>query len=217
MKYTSIALVVIAAMFFTGCSCHRSLVYQFGESYIYDVFFVDVTGDTTQSCSITMTPKKLSMFGDYGLRYDYEPCMGQPAYYENTSFIENSDGIELHPPRMGTMAFTEVVPYPNYHYPLGVIVSGTGEIDIRKSTFRQAEGKTISYEYKQDGTDTILFNGKPMECYLVTGKNTSHIEMLGRYCVTYWFHPTYGFIRWKYILPDRSTCLLYTSPSPRDA
>ena len=201
-------LFFISAVFpflISGCSSQKPVVYQFGETYTFDVLFINEKGDTTDNCEIKMKPCKTSPWGQYGLHYNYDTCMGNPAYYEKTIYSDNENGIELHPPRMGALAFTGIVPFPTYTYPIGCMVSASGEMKILESTFAPATGKTIKYEYEQRGVDTILFRGDYIESYTVQGENTSHHDSLGHYHVMYWFHPKYGFIRWKYILPNDKT------------
>jgi hypothetical protein len=155
-----------------------------------------------------MSTLKNSVFGGTGLRYDYEKCGNQPAYYEITSYIDNENYIELHPPRMGLLSFTAVLPYPNYHYPEGCVVSINGETYFEKTTFAPAKGKTISYKSEQEGSETINHNGKEIKCYTITGENTNHIEELGQYRVKYFFNTTLGFVRWEYFLPNNEKIIL---------
>mgnify|MGYP003530086358 FL=1 len=155
-----------------------------------------------------MSTLKNSVFGGTGLRYDYEKCGNQPAYYEITSYIDNENYIELHPPRMGLLSFTAVLPFPNYHYPEGCVVSINGETYFEKTTFAPAKGKTISYKSEQKGEEIILCKGKEIECYTITGENTNHIEELGQYKVKYYFLSTLGFVRWEYFLPNNEKIIL---------
>lgn len=208
MKRFLFFLSVATPLLLSGCSSQKPTVYQFGETYTFDVLFINEKGDTVDNCKIKMKIGKSSPWGQYGLRYDYDSCMGHPAYYEKTSFSDNEKGIELHPPRMGALAFTGILPYPSYSYPHGCIVSASGEIDIRKSTFKQASGKIVKYKYEQQGFDTIQFRGSAIECYIVHGENTSHHQDLGHYRAAYWFHPKYGFVRWEYTLSDNSIVIL---------
>jgi hypothetical protein len=155
-----------------------------------------------------MSTLKNSFFGSAALRYDYEKCGNNPAYYEITSYIDNENYIELHPPRMGLLSFTAVLPYPNYHYPEGCVVSINGETYFEKTTFEPAKGKTISYKSEQKGSETLLYNGKEIECYTIKGENTNHIEELGQYRVKYFFNTTLGFVRWEYFLPNNEKIIL---------
>lgn len=201
MKRFLFFISAVSLSLLCGCSSNKPIVYQFGETYTFGVLFIDAKGDTIDNCEIKMKPGKASPWGQYGLRYDYDSCIEYPAYEENTSYSDNESGIELHPPRMGALAFTGILPYPTYSYPVGCIVSASGEIDIKQSTFTQSSGKTIQYKYEQQGIDTIQFRGNAIGCYMVQGENTSHHQDIGHYHVTYWFHPQYGFLRWEYILP----------------
>lgn len=201
-------ILTLISIVISACSSSRYSVYKPETSYSYQVIHINDKGDTLSNCSLQMSTLKNSFFGEAGLRYDYEKCGNQPAYYEITSYIDNEDCVELHPPRMGMLSFTAVLPYPNYHYPEGCVVSINGETYFEKTTFKPARNKTISYKSEQKGSETINHNGKEIECYTIKGENTNHIEELGQYRVKYYFHPTLGFVRWEYTLPNNEKIIL---------
>ncbi len=206
MKKTII--ITLISIVISACSSSRYNVYKPENKYSYQVIQINEKGDTINNCSLQMSTLKNSFFGEAGLRYDYEKCGNNPAYYEITSYIDNENYIELHPPRMGLLSFTAVLPYPNYHYPEGCLVSIKGETYFEKTTFAPAKGKTISYQSKQEGEETILHKGEEIKCYLVNGENTSHIEELGQYKVKYYFNPDLGFVKWEYTLPNKEQVIL---------
>ena len=206
MKKTII--ITLISIVISACSSSRYSVYKPETSYSYQVIQINDKSDTVNNCSLQMSTLKNSVFGGTGLRYDYEKCGNQPAYYEITSYIDNENYIELHPPRMGLLSFTAILPYPNYHYPEGCVVSINGETYFEKTTFEPAKGKTISYKSEQKGEEIILCKGKEIECYTIKGENTSHIEELGQYKVKYYFHSTLGFVRWEYTLPNNEKIIL---------
>lgn len=201
-------ILTLIAITISACSSSRYSVYKPENKYSYQVIQINDKGDTLSNCSLQMSTLKNSFFGSAGLRYDYEKCGNQPAYYEITSYIDNENYVELHPPRMGMLSFTAVLPYPNYRYPEGCVVSINGETYFEKTTFKPARNKTISYKSEQKGSETINHNGKEIECYTITGENTNHIEELGQYKVKYYFHPTLGFVRWEYSLPSNEKIIL---------
>ena len=192
----------------SACSSGRYSVYKPENTYSYQVIHINDKGDTINNCHLQMSMLKNSFFGEAGLRYDYEKCGNNPAYYEITSYIDNENYVELHPPRMGMLSFTAILPFPNYHYPEGCVVSINGETYFEKTTFAPAKGKTISYKSEQEGSETLLYNGKEIECYTIKGENTSHIEELGQYRVKYFFNTTLGFVRWEYSLPNNEKIIL---------
>ena len=201
-------ILTLISIVISACSSSRYSVYKPETSYSYQVIHINDKGDTLSNCSLQMSTLKTSFFGEAGLRYDYEKCGNQPAYYEITSYIDNENYIELHPPRMGMLSFTAVLPYPNYHYPEGCVVSINGETYFEKTTFAPAKNKTISYKSEQKGSETINHNGKEIKCYTITGENTNHIEELGQYRVKYFFNTTLGFVRWEYTLPNNEKIIL---------
>lgn len=206
MKKTII--ITLISIVISACSSSRYSVYKPETSYSYQVIHINDKGDTLSNCSLQMSTLKNSFFGEAGLRYDYEKCGNNPAYYEITSYIDNENYIELHPPRMGLLSFTAILPFPNYHYPEGCVVSINGETYFEKTTFAPAKGKTISYKSEQEGSETINHNGKEIKCYTITGENTNHIEELGQYRVKYFFNTTLGFVRWEYTLPNKDQVIL---------
>lgn len=206
MKKTII--ITLISIIISACSSSRYSVYKPETSYSYQLIHINDEGDTINNCHLQMSMLKTSFFGEAGLRYDYEKCGNQPAYYEITSYIDNENYIELHPPRMGMLSFTAVLPYPNYHYPEGCIVSINGETYFEKTTFEPAKNKTISYKSEQEGEEIILCKGKEIKCYTITGENTNHIEELGQYRVKYFFNTTLGFVRWEYFLPNNEKIIL---------
>ena len=206
MKKT--VIITLIAIIISACSSSRYSVYKPETSYSYQVIHINDKGVTINNFHLQMSMLKTSFFGSASLRYDYEKCGNNPAYYEITSYIDNEDCVELHPPRMGMLSFTAVLPYPNYHYPEGCVVSINGETYFEKTTFAPAKGKTISYKSEQKGCETINHNGKEIKCYTITGENTNHIEELGQYRVKYFFNTTLGFVRWEYTLPNNEKIIL---------
>lgn len=206
MKKTII--ITLISIVISACSSSRYSVYKPETSYSYQVIHINDKGDTLSNCSLQMSTLKNSFFGEAGLRYDYEKCGNNPAYYEITSYIDNENYVELHPPRMGMLSFTAILPFPNYHYPEGCVVSINGETYFEKTTFEPTKNKTISYKSEQKGSETLLYNGKEIECYTITGENTNHIEELGQYRVKYYFHSSLGFVRWEYFLPNNEKIIL---------
>ena len=201
-------ILTLITIIISACSSSRYSVYKPENKYSYQVIHINDNGDTVNNCSLQMSTLKNSVFGGTGLRYDYEKCGNNPAYYEITSYIDNENYVELHPPRMGLLSFTAVLPYPNYRYPEGCVVSINGETYFEKTTFKPARNKTISYKSEQKGSETLLYNGKEIKCYTITGENTNYIEELGQYKVKYFFNTTLGFVRWEYFLPNKEKIIL---------
>lgn len=193
----------MVAMLFVGCSSYEPVIMPFGKTYGYTVEMTDASDKCISDlCRVRMTTSKKKYHGQFGLNYEYDSCMGYPMYTEHTGYIEDKDHIELHPPRMGMLAFTEVLPFPIYHLPVGCVATANGSLTVARSTFSKASGKTIEYRYEQSGEDTIFMEGEQLLCYTVVGENTNHHDDIGHYQVKYWFNPEYGFVRWIYTLPD---------------
>lgn len=195
-------LLCFPLLFFCGCSSYKHSIYKKGDSYLYEVSFINENNDTTTTCSLT-----LSVLSDNRINYRYSQCDKQD-FLESTTYNENKNAIELHPPRMGNLSFTGILPFPTYSYPVGSIAEANGEIIIIKSTFKQANGKTITYEYRQNGEDSLIYNKEKLECFIVKGKNTNYQKELGQYYVKYWFNSIYGFVKWEYVLPNDKRVIL---------
>lgn len=202
MKKILMICAATALLLLVGCSSYEPVVFPFGKTYTYEVSFADGCAVPDTSFEIKMTTSKNKFFGQFGLKYEYFTHDGTPVYVEKTGYTEDKGCVELHPPRMGMMAFTEVVPFPTYWFPVGCYVSSNGSIKVANSTFTAANGKTIEYAYKQGDVDTLNHWGEEIECFVVIGENTNHYDDIGHYRVTYWFHPQYGFVLWKYELPE---------------
>lgn len=201
-------ILTLITIIISACSSSRYNVYKPENKYSYQVIQINDKGDIINNCHLQMSTLKTSFFGEAGLRYDYEKCGNNPAYYEITSYIDNENYVELHPPRMGMLSFTAILPFPNYRYPEGCVVSINGETYFEKTTFKPARNKTISYKSEQEGSETINHNGEEIKCYTIKGENTSHIEELGQYRVKYFFNTTLGFVRWEYTLPNNEKIIL---------
>lgn len=86
-----------------------------------------------------------------------------------------------------------------------------------KGAFEQANGKTITYEYRQDREDSLIYAiKKNLKCFIVEGKNTNYEKELGQYYIKYWFNTAYGFVKWEYILPNEKRVVLLLKECFRD-
>lgn len=201
-KNRPLIYATMLSMLSIGCSRYEPVIYPFDKTYKFQVTIAEGNAVPDTTFEIKMTTTRNKYFGQYGLKYEYFTIDGNQIYVEQTGYTEDEDRIELHPPRMGEMAFTEMAPFPTYTLPLGCIVSANGSLVVKKSTFTPANGKTIEYTYNQEGTDTINYRGEQLVCFLVHGENVNHHDNIGRYKVTYWFHPKYGFLLWEYERPN---------------
>lgn len=201
---------LFSVVIFCGCSSYKHSIYNKGDSYLYEVSFINENNDTTNACTLTMF-----ILSDNKIKYLYSQCDKQD-YLEMTTYKEDKNSIDLHPPRMGSLSFTGILPFPTYSYPIGCIAEATGEVVIKKSSFKQANGKTITYEYRQDGEDSLNAVKKNLKCFIVKGKNTNYEKELGQYYVKYWFNTTYGFVKWEYILPNEKRVVLLLKECFRD-
>ncbi len=163
-------LYFFSIIVFCGCSSYKHSIYKKVDSYLYEISFINENNDTTTTCSLT-----LSILSDKRINYLYSQC-DKRDYLETTTYNKSKNAIDLHPPRMGNLYFTGILPFPTYSYPIGCIVEATGEIIIKKSTFKQAKGKTITYEYRQDGEDSLIYNKEKLECFIIKGKNTNLLK-----------------------------------------
>jgi len=114
------------------------------------------------------------------------------AFGTESAFTENSDEIRIHPPVGGYLDFTEMLPYPEVHFPLkiGDVYNSNHTIGLRNKMFG---GKEIN------GTLTVigktLYRGDFLtdSCWVIEGKNTAE-----NYSSRFYFHNRLGFVYFFY-------------------
>jgi hypothetical protein len=187
-----------------GCSS-KSGIYQTGREWNFCAYFYDANHVLTDSFPVKMKTTAFNwvcmfMPEQKGLHYYYE------GSEEPTGYIEDETRIFLHPPRGGKFAFTEIVPMPEISFPLTSSVQSDVKLEvIRYANMEELSGQTILQKQERTpNTEEYEYQGKNITCYKVEGWNTSHVETLGQYRVTYWFCPQLGFVRFLYTKPDHS-------------
>jgi hypothetical protein len=200
-KKNYIILLVLGLMLF-GCK-HKDFVYQPYREWIFTAYFHDENKVITDSTTVKMETKGYALFsllsGQKMLFFYYD------SMKEKTGYIANEDGISLHSPRMGRFAFTEILPTPHIGFPLGSKVESEIKLEVVKCDFKELNNQTVIQTMTQKpDTEELEYAGEKIQCYKSEGHNTSHVETLGQYKVTYWFHEKFGFVRILYEKPDSS-------------
>ncbi|MEE1897026.1 hypothetical protein V1389_01675 [Flavobacterium rakeshii] len=207
------ALAIVTGL--SGCGQKKTTpdegnaIYSDGKEWTYNVTFSDSSGTALSNCTLKLSVGSSSVAsvftGQKGITYNYTNCDSNQSFEETTGVDESTEGIFLHPPRLGAFAFTEVVPFPRINYPPELITSSEVELTVRKSAFKPAENKTFQHTIERTVTDTLTFKNSKVVCYVVEGRNTNYIKEIGQYKGKYWFSPKYGFVQLLYYKPDGST------------
>lgn len=212
LRYTFLIIIVGAY----SCKSDQSTnkqdsknIYLDKREWTFKVYFKDALENVIDTCQLKLTVGKTSisslLANQEGILYTYSGCNDSKSYKETTGVDESSNGIFLHPPRLGEFAFTEVVPFPRINYPVELQSSSEIELKVAKSAFKMAENKTFKHIIERTTTDTLQYKNTTILCYVVEGRNTNYIEEIGRYKATYWFNQKYGFVRLSYFKPDKSS------------
>lgn len=187
------------------CSCtikNSDFIYQAGREWIFSVYFYNADQELIDTIEVKMESKRfnrLSFFsGQKGLNYEYA------GIKEKAGFIEDERHVFLHPPRMGLFDFAEIPPMPQVNLPPHLITEAAIELKI-VAGFKELDGLTISQKRQQKNeTEDFNYKGSQLFCYRIEGMNTSHLEELGQYKVTYLFNEQFGFVRFLYEKPGGS-------------
>jgi hypothetical protein len=184
----------------SGCR-NKDGIYQTGREWIFDAYFYDNNKTLVDSVPIKMETRlfnSVSFFSwQKGLNYYYE------GMEEHTGFIEDKEHIFLHSPRMGRFAFTAILPHPSMALPPELMTESHIKLTVVKMKgFEELNNQVISQTLKRTETEELEYARRKIFCYKSVGYNTSHIDILGQYKLTYWFHDTLGFVRILYEKPD---------------
>ena len=197
--YIIIFLVII---FCGGCNREEdNFIYKSGRKWIFNAYFYDKDKNLTDTIEMKMQSKRFNSLsiisGQKGLNFEYSEIK------EKTGLTEDEKGISLHSPRQGVFVFTIIVPMPSVTLPPCNISESTIELNTLKTGIKELD-KQIIYQATQQKNETeeFYYKGNQLLCYKIEGWNTSHIEEIGQYKVTYFFNEHFGFVRFLYEKPE---------------
>ncbi len=209
----------IGLLYFSLNSCgtaEKASVYKPGRVWNFDVTVQDSSGIIVDSFQLTMKTRN-SNVAEKAIRQitvEYEYLKNGKSFDTETTGIEdNSERITIHPPRDSYFDVSEIVNFPFITKPIGMGFKSSTGIVIQKASFvnrRTNEkinlaGKTIKQEIALVDSTTIVFKNKEIKCYVVEGKNLNFINELGQFTGKFYFNEKYGFVKFIYNTPWKST------------
>lgn len=208
-KYFYLITTIFLLTIVSSCSNAQNAnnIYSENREWTFNAKFIDIDGQPTDSCLIQMKVSKPHFVSFIAKQtpiiYTYE--INTKKYEEKTGVEEDENGVFIHPPRLGVFSFLQVPPMPSITYPLHSILEKEIELNTLKSEFKQASGKKIKQQLKQNNEkDTLVLKNKKIECVKITGQNINYTEEIGTYKAQYWFNEVYGFVKMRYLKPDNT-------------
>lgn len=193
--------------FFISCSGQiTESIFTKGKKWEYKCNIYSIEEKVIDSFTIDMkVQSNITAILSQQIPIIYEYPHNGKIIKETTGIIEDKSGISIHQPRLGSLNFTAILPMPSVNFPLGSNSESESETKIIKSSFEEINGKTIKQAKRSAGTDTLLYKGEVVNCYVYEAENLSEIEEAGKYYLKYWFNEHYGFVRYLYTKPDGSS------------
>lgn len=184
----------------------KKCIYLSGHDATYMGVFIDQSSDSTLY-SIQLKTGGGNFLFQKKMKYIVErmPSLKHPDKFiseSTTGFIENNEGIWLHPPRVDKFKFiTQLAPYPEVRFPITPGDSLSGSIHMM-GNWGDWTGHSSEF-YLHVVTDTSIATIDGLEkAYILKGCG-SILEKTS--CVTYIFSNTRGFIYAKYENSDLET------------
>ncbi len=204
-------MIVLLVSPFFGCThLNDNRIFTKGREWLYIVIKKNEKGDTVWLEKIKLeviSPTfKSIMNSQTAVRYTYltENSNKIEQRKETTGVDEEENHVYLHPPRNNYMAFTELSPFPEGHFPVGVAVESDITLNVVQG-YDSLDGQALKAVIKQykESIDTTILDIEYLGCARVTGKLISHPQF-GNWQSYYLVHPQKGFVYWRYTLNDGS-------------
>lgn len=197
-------------------TAEKASVYKPGRVWEFDVTVQDSSGIIVDSFQLNMKTRN-SNVAEKAIRQvtvEYEYLKNGKTFDTETTGIEdNTQRVHIHPPRDSYFDVSEVVHFPFITKPIGLGFKSSTEIVIQKASYINRNtnekidlaGKKIKQEIALIDSTTFSFKKKELKCYVVQGKNLNYLKELGQFTGKFYFNKKYGFVKFIYTTPWKST------------
>ncbi len=211
--------IAIGLLSFCLQSCgtaEKASVYKPGRVWEFDVTVQDSSGIIVDSFQLNMKTRN-SNVAEKAIRQitvEYEYLKNGKTFDTETTGIEdNTQRVNIHPPRDSYFDVSEVVHFPFITKPIGLGFKSSTEIVIQKASYTNRKtnekidlaGKRIKQEIALIDSTAISFKKKELKCFVVQGKNLNYLKELGQFTGKFYFNEKYGFVKFIYTTPWKST------------
>ncbi|NBR15000.1 MAG: hypothetical protein EBU01_10550, partial [Crocinitomicaceae bacterium] len=197
-------------------TAEKASVYKPGRVWEFDVTVQDSSGIIVDSFQLNMKTRN-SNVAEKAIRQitvEYEYLKNGKTFDTETTGIEdNTQRVHIHPPRDSYFDVSEVVHFPFITKPIGLGFKSSTEIVIQKASYTNRKtnekidlaGKRIKQEIALIDSTAISFKKKELKCFVVQGKNLNYLKELGQFTGKFYFNEKYGFVKFIYTTPWKST------------
>lgn len=215
----NLLFATIGLLYFCLQSCgtaEKASVYKPGRVWEFDVTVQDSSGIIVDSFQLNMKTRN-SNVAEKAIRQitvEYEYLKNGKTFDTETTGIEdNTQRVNIHPPRDSYFDVSEVVHFPFITKPIGLGFKASTEIVIQKASYTNRNtnekidlaGKKIKQEIALIDSTTFSFKKKELKCYVVQGKNLNYLKEFGQFTGKFYFNEKYGFVKFIYTTPWNST------------
>ena len=215
----NLLFATIGLLYFCLQSCgtaEKASVYKPGRVWEFDVTVQDSSGIIVDSFQLNMKTRN-SNVAEKAIRQitvEYEYLKNGKTFDTETTGIEdNTQRVNIHPPRDSYFDVSEVVHFPFITKPIGLGFKSSTEIVIQKASYTNRKtnekidlaGKRIKQEIALIDSTAISFKKKELKCFVVQGKNLNYLKELGQFTGKFYFNEKYGFVKFIYLTPWKST------------
>ncbi len=191
----------------------KRTIFKRGKVYIYDVAYIDVSGDTLSYNKIELIPlgrrDPMPLNQDdivFNNAYSTKDSLKFPTCPLNKSFkimwekqrmegvIENVEHVWMHPLRCNHYFFTETAPFPSVHLP--IYAGQNWKIPFEISDGGDWSNKKGMHYYKVVKKEKRVYDKLLLDCWQI--KSKAKFEF-GTSYLTYYFNEQNGFVEMNYI------------------
>jgi hypothetical protein len=188
-------VILISAIFLSGCSNERLPIYNEGEVQIFNVTLADKSVECNYLELHSMPGKFFLLQDNIIWKAEFSFADGSKVESEShTGLLNLTSRVWLHPPRIGPLEILEAFPFPDIRFPIEVRNEWKNSLKV-VSGFDELNGKTIKAEYKLNSIKpgTIL-SDTLWEIHSVSSFEGSK----SKYYAKYLFSKNLGFVNYRY-------------------